>query len=243
MEQRMLNHRSIKKLIVTSVLVFGCYNGAHATSYESLQHINEIATGYVQKNVSVEPDEKIEVKLSEAANQLRLTTCSAPIAINLPAGSAQQRITTLEMTCAGEPSWHVYVPVDMKILTKVVSVKETIPGKTLITDDMLELGYQDKNLLYLGYFKDFNEVVGQVPVSTLVPGTVLTKKNIQQPIIVNRNQSVSIVSRHGNIMVRADGIAKANGAVNDTIKVLNTSSKKILDAVVVNSSTVEVMTS
>lgn len=239
----MLNSYSfVKNATLTTISVLVVAN-CHAGNYESAQHINELVNEYVMKNVSVDPDEKIEVKLGEAANDLRLAVCAVPIAINLPNGSAMQHITTLEMTCASTPSWHVYVPVDMKILTKVVAVKETIPAKMQITEDMLELSYHDKNLLYSGYFKDFNDVNGQVATSTLVPGTVLSKRNVQQPIIVNKNQSVSIVSRHGNIMVRAEGIAKTDGALNDTIKVLNSSSKRMVDAVVVSSSSVEVITS
>jgi len=228
-------------LIASGISMLCYYHSAVAADFESVEHISTLATDYVQNHVGLDPDEKIEVKLGDTANQLRLTSCTTPIAINLPAGSAQQHITTLEMTCAGDPSWHVYVPIDMKILSKVVSAKETIPSKSPITEDMLELSYHDKNQLYAGYFKEFSEVTGQVPVTTLMPGTVLSKKNIQQPIVINRNQNVSIISRHGNIMVTAGGIAKVNGAVNDIIKVLNTSSKKTIDAIVLNSSTVEVI--
>lgn len=234
---------AMTKIAIASLITLTGYGYAQAANYETFQHIDALASEYVRKNVSVDPDEKIEVKLSEAAGQLQLVACTSPIAINLPAGSAQQHITTLEMTCAGETSWHVYVPIDMKVLTKVVSAKETIPSKTPISEDMLELSYQDKNLLYSGYFKDVNEVDGQVAVTPLVAGTVLTKKNVQQPVIINRNQNVSIISRHGNIMVRAEGIAKTKGAMSDTIKVLNSSSKKMLDATVINSSTVEVIAS
>ncbi len=211
-----------------------------AMEYESLNHINTLAVEYIQKNVAVDPDEKLEIKLSEAASQLRLAACASPIAVNIPAGSAEHQITTLEMTCATSPSWHVYVPVDMKVMTKVVVAKETIPSKTVIESDMLDLSFRDKNSLYSGFFKNIDDAIGQIPVTTMVSGTVLTKRNIQQPIIINRNQSVSIISRHGNIMVRAEGIAKSNGALNDSIKVLNTSSKRIIDGTVINSSSVEV---
>ncbi len=111
-------------------------------------------------------------------------------------------------------------------MTKVVMAKETIPSKTEITADMVEVGYHDKNTLYNGYFKDPSEIEGKEPLMTLVTGTVLTKKNTRQPILINRNQAVSIISRHGHIMVRADGVAKTNGALNESIKVLNSSSKK-----------------
>jgi flagella basal body P-ring formation protein FlgA len=144
------------------------------------------------------------------------------------------------MTCSAQQSWHVYVPVSMKILTKVVVARETIPGKTLISEDMLDYAYRDKNTLYSGYFKETKDVVDQVPISTVVAGTALTRHNVQQPVIVNRNQAVTIISKHGHIMVSAEGIAKTEGALNDTIKVMNSSSKKTIDAIVTSGTTVEV---
>lgn len=207
---------------------------------QSIEKLNLLAQEYVQHHVELDPDEKIEVRLGDAGNQLKVAECQNPIHINVPPGTSSQQITTLEMTCTGDVSWHVYVPVDMRILTKVVVTKEMIPAKEIINTDHLDYAYRDKNNLYSGYFKDTSEVVGQAPTSTLVAGTVLSKRNIAHPILVTKNQAVSIVAIRGHIMVRAEGIAKANGALNESIQVLNTSSKKIIDAVVVSSSTVEI---
>jgi flagella basal body P-ring formation protein FlgA len=74
----------------------------------------------------------------------------------------------------------------------------------------------------------------------MIAGTVITHKNIQKPILINRNQNVSIISRHGTILVKADGIAKSSGGFNDIIRVLNPSSKRMIDAAVISSSSVEV---
>lgn len=213
---------------------------ASAGNYETYAHLNDIASAFVHKNIPIEADEQVSVRLGDAAYDLRLTQCKSDINISLPAESNGQKINTLEMTCSSQPSWHVYVPVDMKVLTRVVVAKENIPSKSAISEDMLDYAFRDKNTLYSGYFKDTKEIINQESVSTLAAGSVLNKHVIRQPIIINRNQIVSIVSRHGHIMVSAEGVAKMDGALNDTIKVLNSSSKRTIDAVVTSSSTVEV---
>lgn len=207
---------------------------------QSIDQLNALAQEYIQQHIQLDPDEKLEVRMSEAGNQLKLAQCQNPIRVNLPAGVPSQQITTLEMTCNGDVAWHAYVPVDMHILSKVVVTKELIPAKEVINAGQLDYAYRDKNVLYAGYFKDIQEAVGQAPTSTLVAGTVLSKRNIAHPLLVTKNQSVSIIAVRGNIMVRAEGIAKTSGALNETVQVLNTSSKKIIDAVVVSSSTVEI---
>lgn len=213
---------------------------SYATNTESIEHLNDLAKEFVQKNIALDMDETLEVKISNTNNQLNLAQCQQPIRVSLPAGTSSQQISTLEMTCAGDQAWHVYVPIDMKILTKVVIAKQTIPAKEIISEDMLDFAQYDKNSLFSGYYKQTKDLVGQTPSSTIVAGTVLNRKNVQPPILINRGQIVSIVSKRGTIMVKASGVAKSSGAFNDTIQVLNPSSKRLVEGVVVSSSTVEV---
>jgi len=215
-------------------------NICYAGNLEQIDHLNNLAKEFVQKTVVLDPDETLEVKISEANNQLNLPACQQPVQVALPAGTTTQQISTLEMSCTGDRPWHVYVPIDMKILTKVVVTRQTIPAKEIISEDMLEYAQHDKNSLYAGYYKQTRDLVGLVPGSTIMAGTVLSKKNVQPPILINRGQIVSIVSRRGTILVKASGVAKSNGALNDIIQVLNPSSKRMIEGVVVSSSTVEV---
>tara|TARA_R110000868_G_scaffold93170_8_gene258001 strand:+ start:223 stop:936 length:714 start_codon:yes stop_codon:yes gene_type:complete len=231
-------HRLFGLLMISTLLLTGGFS--FAGEMEKPEHLSSLAIEYLNKKIKINTDEKLEIKLSEAASQLRLPVCANPITLGIPSTASEGHINTLEMTCKGSTSWHVYVPIDMKILTPVVVTRETIPHKTTIGANMLELAYRDRNSLYSGYFRDVSEVAGQISLSTVVAGTVLTRRNIQQPIIIKRNQSVSIISRRGHIMVTANGTAKSAGAINDRIKVLNTSSKRIVDATVINSSSVEV---
>lgn len=228
------------KAIIVVVCYLGGTSNLLAASYESYQSLNQLAVEFIQSHAQLGQDERTTIRLGNAVNDLRLAKCTTPITVNIPASSAEQQITTLEMTCSSQPSWHVYVPVDMKILTRVVVARETIPAKTIISEDMLDLAYRDKNVLYSGYFRNFSDISGQISMMTMIKGTVINHKNIQQPILINRNQNVTIESRHGHILIRAEGIAKSSGALNDTIKVLNPSSKRIVDAVVISSSTVAV---
>lgn len=207
---------------------------------ETQAHLNELAKEFIQKNITLSEDETLEVKISDSGSHLQLAQCENPIQVSLPEGASSQQIQNIKMSCTGNIKWEVYVPVDTRILTKVIVAKQTIPARQVISEDMLDYALRDKNTLYSGYFKSPSEVVGQTPLSTILPGIVISRRNIQQPILINRNQSVSIVAKHGAIMVKAEGIAKTSGALNDTIKVLNPSSKRTIDAVVVNSNTVEV---
>lgn len=223
------------------LLISSCFSTSiYAYNLEPISHLNELAKEYINKTIAVDKNDTLEVSLSPAANNLQVQRCEEAIQVSVPNQSSSSQINTLEMTCLGKVSWHIYVPVDVKILTNVLVAKETIPGREIITQDMITTAKYDKNQLYSGFYTDPKDIEGQVAINSITSGTVLTKKNIQSPILINRNQTVSIINRHGGIMVKAEGIAKSSGALNDVIKVMNPSSKRTIDAVVVSGSSVEV---
>lgn len=214
---------------------------AMAAPLESMSHLNELAKAFVEKNTSLLPGDRLEVHLSQAANELKLAQCHGEINVSLPENTTSETPNTLNMKCTGPEAWQVYVPISTQIFTKVIVAKQPIPTNETIDDPMLTTAEVDKNQLYSGYYKDMSEVVGQVALANLPEGTVLNKRNTQRPILIHRNQNVSIIATHGAIMVKAEGIAKTDGALQDTIKVFNPSSKRYIDGIVMSGSTVEAL--
>lgn len=226
---------------VLSILLGLCVTqGVYAQALESIDTINALAKSFIEKNTPLDPGDRMEVHLSQAANNLQLARCSEAIDVTLPPNSSEQP-STLSMRCTGPEAWQVYVPVNTIIFTKVVVAKQPIPSNEKIDQNMLTTAEMDKNQLFLGYYKEMKDVVGLVTSGGIASGSVINKRNATQPILIKRNQGVSIVAIKGSIMVRAEGIAKEDGALNNSIKVFNPTSKKVLDGIVINSSTVQVL--
>ncbi len=223
-------------------ILLGCCvtQGVFAQPLESIDTINALAKSFIEKNTPLDPGDRMEVHLSQAANNLQLARCSEAIDVSFPPNTAEQP-NTLTMHCTGPEAWQVYVPVSTVIFTKVIVAKQPIPSNEKIDQNMLTTAEMDKNQLFLGYYKEMKDVVGLVTSGGIASGSVINKRNATQPILIKRNQGVSIVAIKGSIMVRADGVAKEDGALNNSIKVFNPSSKRVLDAIVINSSTVQVL--
>ena len=60
------------------------------------------------------------------------------------------------------------------------------------------------------------------------PGSILSERSLVRPILVKRGENVRIVARIGEIDVYANGVALAQGAAGDLIRVQNTTTKRIL---------------
>lgn len=207
----------------------------------SFVQLETIAKKYIENKVKADQGETLQIKLSESAKSLNLPVCSNEVNVSSPSDGANGQITTLELTCTGENSWHTYIPVEVNVMTTVLVAKEAIYPNEEITDDKLDLASYDKNSLYTGFFKDKIDLHGKVASRLIPAGAVITKKNITAQLLIHRNQAISIVAKKGSIMIKAEGIARSDGALNDMIKVYNPTSKRTLDAVVVDAGTAEVM--
>lgn len=213
---------------------------ALADQFESIDRLSDAARNFVRQNFNIEPGEQIEVSISTANNNIQVPQCADSIQVSYPSVANHDQISTVKMNCSGPQSWEIYVPVNVKLLTNVVVAKEPIPAKDKITAEMLDYAQADRNKLLSGYFKDVNQVAGQVATSTIPAGTIISKHNIQPATVIHRNQNVTIIGRTGSILVKAEGIAKSDGGINDIIKVMNRTSKRLLDAIVIDGATVEV---
>jgi flagella basal body P-ring formation protein FlgA len=123
----------------------------------------------------------------------------------------------------------------------VLTVTRTILPKEKISEADLDFTYFNKSRLYNGYFKDKSEVVGETVSHAITAGTILNKKNIQSPVIVAKNQTITLIAQRHSIAISMQGIAKSDGALNTTIKVYNPSSQKTVDAVVIGPSKAQVI--
>lgn len=213
---------------------------AYASQLESIERLSDAAKNFVRQNFNIEPGEQLEVSISSANNHIQVPQCADSIQVSYPSETNHDQISTVKMSCSNPQSWDIYVPVNIKLLTNVVVAKEPIPAKNKINAEMLDYAQADRNRLLSGYFKDVSQVAGQVATATIPAGTVISKHNIQPATVIHRNQNVTIVGRSGTILVKAEGIAKSDGGINDTIKVMNRTSKRLLDAIVIGGATVEV---
>lgn len=215
---------------IVFLFCFICFNAQ--AEWESRDELDAKITNFLQQTLRISGDERLQIAIPSATQALKLTKCAQDIAINIP-GGAQADVTSVEVACPGNNGWHVYIPVDVQILSKVAIAKRTVPAGDMFSADDVDFAYYNRNRLYGGYFTNPEEIIGNLASHLTPQGTVLNKHNVQLPVIVHRNQTVSLIAQIGNLSVNMQGIARADGAMNDIIKVMNPSSKRILDAIVI----------
>ncbi|MCG8123385.1 MAG: flagellar basal body P-ring formation chaperone FlgA, partial [Candidatus Thiodiazotropha taylori] len=115
----------------------------------------------------------------------------------------------------------------------VVVVRDLARGQAITGKD-LKIKISDTSHLLRGYFETIDEVVGQTSKRTIRRGQVVTPSMLVVRKTIKRGDQVTIVAGAGGIQVRMQGKAMKQGNPGDLITVMNTKSKKQVEARVVS---------
>lgn len=231
--------RSIKHVFLCTTLILASLAGHCASEYEDLAHLKSLVESYVKENVPHESGDDITVSISKL-DSLKLAKCHNEIMVSFSPEMIANQPGAVILKCDSVVNWNVYVPIQTRIMTKVLTVNRLISPGDIITENDLDTVTYDKNRLYDGYFREESDVVGLSAVRNIVSGTPLTRKNLKQVALIKKNQSVTLALTRGAIDIEMIGIAKTDGYKNGPVKVYNPSSKKIVDAIVVSKGRAEI---
>ena len=92
-----------------------------------------------------------------------------------------------------------------------------------------------------GAITDPGLALGQTLKNALTAQEVLVERNLTKSLMVRRGEVVSIIARQGGLRVTATGEARQDGALGDTITVLNIKSRAVISGRIIGPSQVEVL--
>jgi flagella basal body P-ring formation protein FlgA len=161
-----------------------------------------------------------------------MRACTTPLAVTI---SGTEPYEQAAAHCRA-PSWTLYVSVTIDAhMAVVVAARPISAGQTLETGD---LALRDEPItLYAGrdVFYHPEDAVGGMAVMSLPLGTILTESTVQQPIVVQAGQSITVSAESGGVDISITGTAEQSGRIGETIIVTNPSSGKRFPAVVTRS--------
>lgn len=112
----------------------------------------------------------------------------------------------------------------------------TIRAKELITAEDLML----KNVAVMGALSDPADVVGQEARVALYAGRPVRPGDIGPPALVERNDLVKLIFRHGGLTIETEGRSLGRGAVGEFIRVMNMSSRTTVSGRITADGSIEV---
>jgi len=125
---------------------------------------------------------------------------------------------------------------DMPVLTRAV-----MPGETIRESDIGWAPFPMRQLRS-NAIDGIDQLVGRTVRRPLQPGQLLNVVDVKTPLAVKKGAAVAMKLKAGPMQLIAGGRALENGGVGDTIRVMNLASRQTIDAVIVSTDTVEVVT-
>ncbi len=89
---------------------------------------------------------------------------------------------------------------------------------------------------------DAEQLIGKTPRRSLRPGQPIRSGDVRTPIIVTKGSLVTMVLRTGNMVLTSRGKAVENGSLHEAVRVMNTKSKTVVEAIVTSPNMVRVVT-
>ncbi len=93
-----------------------------------------------------------------------------------------------------------------------------------------------------GYIDQIGDLVGQSPRRALNAGVPIRAGDVGRPEAVAKNDLVTMVAQNPGITITTTGRALEAGSIGDVVQVMNLQSKKIIQAIIIGPSQVQVNT-
>jgi len=151
-----------------------------------------------------------------------------------------KRVSLIAEQGHGKKLRRFYVPMLVKWMANVVTLKHDISARTMLDTSMLTQTQTDIAGLRGRVWSDIQDVIGLKSLRSLQKGSVVLSTQMQRPPLIQRGDLVTILVEVAGIKVRAAGVALKSGSRGDRMLVKNIRSKQTLQSIVQDRHTVTV---
>jgi flagella basal body P-ring formation protein FlgA len=224
-------------LLVTACLLFA--GPTYAQQQQSLDSIQDAAESFVRAQLP-RSDAKYFLTAARLDNRLRLAACAAPLEVFLQNPGSLTARTTVGVRCTSHNPWTLYVQVVLEQEVSVLVLRRALARRSRIDAGDVEL--QTRRLPGIGssFISDLSVLEGRRLRRAMPAGAALTPDALATEVLIKRGQQVTLLAANGSMQIRAQGLAMAEGALNERIRVQNVHSLKIVEGVIEDGATVRV---
>ncbi|MEW6519953.1 MAG: flagellar basal body P-ring formation chaperone FlgA [Thermodesulfobacteriota bacterium] len=122
----------------------------------------------------------------------------------------------------------------------VILASHHLSRRSIISAADIETDFRDISMLGSSLVSRPDQAIGKQLNKSLRAGDLVFAHLLKNPPAVKRGDQVTIIAKNGGLQVSAPGEVKNAGAIGDTVRVKNLTSRRILQAKVVNEGVVEV---
>jgi flagellar basal body P-ring formation protein FlgA len=171
--------------------------------------------------------------------RLRVSGCDRALTGFLTDSNPLRYQTTVGVRCEGSVRWTIYTSVRVETQAPVLVARRPLPRDGELTEADFKLETRRVPGLLSAYVTDATALKGQRLRRPLAVDDALSFEALAPANLIHRGQTVVMVAHAGAIEVRMNGVALADGRVSERIRVQNSSSQRVVEAIVRSDTEVE----
>lgn len=189
-----------------------------------------------------EAPEHVEVKLSNPGKELLLPGGKVRANIRPPLSGRYEGLLllTIELEVDGRSVRVLPVRLEVEVSRSVLVTKVKVEKGMKFDPGKVELVRRPASRIPPGYLDDLESVIGRTASMSLPPGAILRVQSLYDPPAIRQGQMVRATVIKGNVEISVDVKAVDSGKVGETIRVENTSTKKVFKARILSEKLVSV---
>ncbi len=220
---------------------------AYAATVEpqSLQAIGQAVHDFVMAEQASSDGVQVDVKSLD--KRLRLVRCGNPLDAQWSPGSRSIGRVTVQVKCAGPKPWRVHVQATVTLEGHVWVLSRGVQRGDPLDPDVLvrqaiKLGANNAAFTSLGSpVTDLKPWLGYSFSQRVNAGKVLNERMLKPAMLVQKGEAVLIRIESAGLKLQTKGVALKDAAAGKHVQVRNSTSGKVIDAVVVNKGVVAVL--
>ncbi len=141
----------------------------------------------------------------------------------------------------GEDYTRIPVSLEVKLFTEVFVADKTITRLNVISPDMVQRRWMEVTQLNGDLVLSSEEVIGKQANRTIREDTILIKEYLTEPILIKRNDQITIQVKYRGVLIQASAKALDSGAKGEWIWVENLNSGQKVQAQVIDVGLAQIM--
>jgi flagella basal body P-ring formation protein FlgA len=230
-------YRTGLALALTAFLPGQNVNAASA-SVQNVAALRLQAEQWLLAQMAHSGEEPAMVRAGELDPRVKLAACTQPLSFNIAPGQNSQQKVHVAVSCNDKPGWRLFLPMSLSRQQWVWVANRTIMAATPFNAAHWQRQRRDVASLPCAAF-DKDTLTAYEAKMTLASGTVLCENVLRAKTIVERGRSLTLTADQGSIQIRAIVEALDNGGIGQRIRVKNNSTGRIIDAVIISESDVQ----
>lgn len=236
---------ALRSFLVVAFLVF-CSPFVMGQNHQDLALLSAAVKEHVTQELIDEYGRKefennIEVRVSSLDPRLKLADCENNLIFSTVKQGYNVQKFSVKARCNQDQQWTIYIPVTMDQYSEVVVAAYNLQRGEVITEENVTTKRMNTSLLNSTYILAAERAIGKETKRPIRTGEPVRLSGLTETNVINRGDAVTIEASLSALMVTAPGEALSSGYVGQQIRVKNTKSSRIVDAIVVAPGRVTVM--